>query len=132
VELSRPHLKINVVERRIEGQTVTTADDGLVCAPEKFWAPGEAHAGSEQQVVAIKFGRGSNRRWKRWIPKRMGACLLLGIELMEEVCRLSVGTPCEAKVQSDVRGNLPVITGVEKGVVLSEVESRISVDDADL
>src|SRR5579871_867544 len=127
-------VEIDVVERRIIQETIAAAEHGFAMPSQEAapaWRVRKSKARPETFGWRIEFGRGALRERNVLAPERgSGIAFALRGQVIEQVRRLSVIGPGQAKVQSEVLADFPIVAGIKEGVILAEIQSRSSSGNA--
>ena len=87
----------------------------------------KSHARAEAGFGGIEMRECALRKGNILTPQCGGSvALALCGQVIEQVCRLTVIGPGEAQIQGEVLADLPVIAGIEEGVMLAEIQCRRS------
>ena len=94
-----------------------------------MWGVSETNAGPELILGRGQVGESPDTERQGWIEERLRAALALGVKLVEQVGGLPEVSIRESQVQGEIRPHLIVVSDVEEGIMLSEVEIRITQRD---
>src|SRR5215467_2442186 len=118
---------VNVVERRIVGVAIATAEDSLASAGRV----GKACARTILVGWCSNPRNGAGGKGHCRIPERSGGIAFpRGGEVVEKIGRLAVVAPGQAQIQGQTTINLPVVSDIDEGIVLAKVERWATVSYA--
>src|SRR5262249_48443611 len=120
---------VNVVERRIVGVAIAAAEDSLASAPLRGICKPCARTILVGWCSNPRNGAGGKGHCR--IPERSsGIAFPRGGEVVEEIGWLAVVAPGQAQIQGQTTINLPVVSYIDEGIVLAEVECWTTVSYA--
>src|SRR5205823_14703655 len=125
---------VDVVERRIIEETIATTYDRFAVSgqePSPLGRVSKAQAGTKAVLGSRNLGKRTNGKRQRGIPEPARTGFPWRSNRVEKVGGLPVIRPGEAEIQGEALPYFPVVSSVQEGIMLAEVEGRRPLGDID-